>query len=351
MIFYEELIVTILSGLARVRYLPYSKFGFSEFWSIDLKHLKDLNWNHLYYFYEAARLHSVKKVAAHIKSSPSNVSEQIKKLEQSLGTQLFKRTKGGLMVTPEGQTLYEHASVIFDEGYRVIEKFSKGDFGGYAVNAGLDAAIYPPLSSSFIQQYWDEYAQYGVVNTIEQADHDVLIENIVNESLDWGLSLTPSKRKSLTSVIIDNYEMSFCCAKFIFEKFKLKKDIVYYMPYIEIASEHPFKKKISAFFRSSGVGLNEVCHTDDYHFMMQQIRNGRAISILPNSIIHKDSELKAFQFEEKFSFPIYAIWKNSNESLLSVTKLKELAGSKLKKQKSSRYLQLKANAVPKEVLK
>lgn len=316
-----------------------------------MKHLKDINWNHLYYFYEVARLHSIKKVASYLQSSPSNVSEQIKKLEQSLGTTLFKRTKGGLVVTTEGQSLYEHASIIFDEGSRALEKFYTGEFGGYAVNAGVDAALYPPISSQFLQQYWDSYAKYGVVNTIKQADHDVLIENIVNESLDWGLSLTPSKRKSLTSTVIQTLPMSFCCAKFIFEKFKSKKDIVYYMPYIDGAIDHPFKKKLSAFYRTSGVGLNEVCHTDDYQFLIELLRNGRAISILPNHIIQQHSDLKAFHFDEDFQIDIYAIWKNANAASVAINTLKLLANSPLKKQKGTRFLQLKANDVPKEVLK
>ena len=316
-----------------------------------MKHLNDINWNHLYYFYEVARLRSIKLVSESLGQSPSTISEQIKKLESKIGTKLFNRTKGGLLLTRGGEELFEHARLIFAEGYRLLERFSSDDIGGYPVTVGVDQAIFDPLSAEFISQYWDEYAKYGVVNSVHQGDHDIIIQNIVQENIDWGLSLTPSKRKSLTSHAIGTHKLSFCCAQFIYDRFKSKKDILYYMPYIEYAHNHPFKNKVSAFFRSLGVTVNEFCYTDNYNYMMTLLEKGRGFTLLPEKLVKSQKHLKSFHLDSYMEQPIYAIWKNSSEELISISVLKNLAIAHLSRQKQSKFLQLQVSDIPKDKLK
>jgi LysR family transcriptional regulator, transcriptional activator of nhaA len=316
-----------------------------------MKHLKDLNWNHLYYFYEVARLHSLKKVSEFTGLSPSTISEQIKKLEGRLNAQLFQRSRSGFRLTQKGELLFEHAKVIFAEGYRVLERFSTDEVGGYPVEVGVDSAIPSPMSADFIAAYWDLYTPYGVVNTQRQGDHDILIHNIVHETIDWGLSLSPSKRKSLTSQPIGLFQMKLCCARFIFERFKSSSDIPNYLPFIDSSFHHPIKNSIQAHLRSTGLLFNESLHTDNFEYLIRLIRRGRAIALLPETIIDQFDDLIAFQAENKLELPLYAIWKNSNENLISISLLKSLAANNIHNQNANPFLQLEVSEVPKDKLK
>lgn len=38
---------------------------------------------------------------------------------------------------------------------------------------------------------------YGVVNTLRQSDHGVLIENLNLGNIDWGISIKKPRRQSL----------------------------------------------------------------------------------------------------------------------------------------------------------
>ena len=55
----------------------------------EMKKLKDINWNQVYYFYEVARKMSMKEAAEVTGVSIPTVSEQIKRLETLLETTLF----------------------------------------------------------------------------------------------------------------------------------------------------------------------------------------------------------------------------------------------------------------------
>ena len=182
--------------------------------------LKDINWNHLYCFFEVARHQSLKRGAEEIGVASSTISAQIKMLEEKFNTKLFHRSSKGLSLTTEGQNLFEKAKVIFEEGSKLLEHYSEDAVGGYPVSIGIEETISYDLATEFASQYWDSYTHYGIVNTVRQSDYDVLIDNLGNGKIDWGISLRKPKRKSLSFQEIGSFEIVFCCSKELFDKFK-----------------------------------------------------------------------------------------------------------------------------------
>jgi len=298
------------------------------------------------------RFSSLKEASEFTGLRSSTISEHIKALEAKLETQLFTRTQRGLVLTQRGAALFEHAKVVFEEGYKLLEKFSGGnEVGGYPVSVGIDSAIPDEMSSDIISHYWDQYAKYGVVNAVRQADHEVLFYNLLQENMEWGLSLTPSKRKSLISQPIGNYTFSFCCLKEIYERFKRKDDLIRYIPYADCSFHHPFRKKINTFVRSLGLESFETCHTDNFHLLLSLLNKGRVFAFLPDIVIKKHPELKAFHFRDKFSCQIFAIWRLSQRELIPISVLKSLLSTRLSRSKSQPFLQIEASGVPHEKLK
>src|SRR6185312_9363840 len=99
--------------------------------------LKDVNWNQVYYFYEVAKRLSMKEAAAHLGVSLPTVSEQIKRLEERLDVQLFRREVRRLEMSPDGEKLYQCARDMFEAGYRFIDAVAPDGIGGYGVRVGL----------------------------------------------------------------------------------------------------------------------------------------------------------------------------------------------------------------------
>ena len=185
--------------------------------------LKDINWNHLYCFYEVAKAQSLKKGAEAAGAAPSTISEQIKKLEEKFSKKLFSRNSKGLTLTPDGVKLFNRAKPIFEEGSKLLEQFTDDTIGGYPVYIGIDESISYDLANEFSSQYWDYYTMYGTVNTVRQPGHDILIDNLLQGNIDWGISVKPPKRKSLAYAEIGSFELVFCCSDDLFKKFKDKE--------------------------------------------------------------------------------------------------------------------------------
>ncbi len=73
----------------------------------------DLNLNAMNYFEAVARLGGVSKAAEELGVSPSAVSQQIRQLEQQFGVRLFRREKRRLLLTLDGERLFQTTTQAF----------------------------------------------------------------------------------------------------------------------------------------------------------------------------------------------------------------------------------------------
>ncbi len=75
--------------------------------------MRDINLKATEYFDAVARLGTVTKAAAELDVSPSAVSQQIRHLETQLGAKLFRREKRRLVLTLDGDRLFQTTSQAF----------------------------------------------------------------------------------------------------------------------------------------------------------------------------------------------------------------------------------------------
>lgn len=78
--------------------------------------MKNLNFNHLRYFWAVAHEGSLTKAAARMNLSQSALSVQISKLEHQIGHALFDRVGKRLVLTEAGQIALDYADTVFQAG-------------------------------------------------------------------------------------------------------------------------------------------------------------------------------------------------------------------------------------------
>ena len=78
--------------------------------------MRQLNYNHLRYFWAVAHEGSLTRAAAHLSLSQSALSVQIQKLEHQIGHPLFARVGRKLILTEAGQIALDYADTVFKAG-------------------------------------------------------------------------------------------------------------------------------------------------------------------------------------------------------------------------------------------
>jgi LysR family transcriptional regulator, transcriptional activator of nhaA len=319
-----------------------------------VKRLKDINWNHLYGFFEVARAQSLKAAAEHVGVASSTLSEQLKRLEEEMNLLLFIRSSKGLKLTKDGERLYAHAKEMFETGSRLLDNISQSDIGGYPVTVGIEETISYDIATEFVSQYWDLFTPFGTVNTSRQMESTLLVENILNGQLDWGITLRQINRKNIETSQIGSFELRFMCAEELYDKFIDPLDILRNIPLARSTWDVNLNKTIDQYLKGYDITPKEFITSDHVDYIKKLCRRGRCVMYLAENPLDKYEGLKTFQVGEPMIIHLYALWKKTNENMLSIKKLKELIGSKLT-HLPERYkdldLQIEVSEVSDELLK
>jgi len=144
----------------------------------------------LEYFVAVARQRHFTRAAGALHVAQPSVSKQIRKLETELGTPLFHRMKGNVVLTPAGEVLLPWAERILGEvdGARV----AVGELGGLqrgrlAIGAtpSLCTIMLPPVLASF-------HATYPCIElALQQAGSRDLVRQVEDGALDLALVILP----------------------------------------------------------------------------------------------------------------------------------------------------------------
>lgn len=321
---------------------------------MKISSLKEINWNQLYTFYEVGRAQSIKNATKVLGISSSTISEQLKKVEQTFGKKLFTRSSPGLRFTQDGLSLFESVSKVFEQGHKLLDENSSEEIGGYPVNIGIVETISQELSVNFASQYWDLFAPFGTVNTFRQYDHNQMLENLGKGIIDWGLSAKEPKRKGINCARIGSFDIAFACASELHNKFIDPKAILENIPFAQNSWDMSVNRIVNKYLKTNGVIPKEIVFSDHPQYIKNLCLRGRCVMTIADTPILDDDSIHIFQIGEPLSINLYAIWRQKDESMLSIKKLKQLLSSKFSTI-PSRYndieLQIEASDVSDDLLK
>ena len=151
--------------------------------------------NTLRAFEAAARHLSFKTAAGELGVTAGAVSQQVKKLEISLGVPLFRRLPQGLLLTTEGETYLPLITKVFDDLTRATELIAP-DINAKKFTVGICASVKAMMPSAWPKQSGDLH--HHVRDWIETSDVELLRDN----QLDCLIRAAGGPYRDLALVVI-----------------------------------------------------------------------------------------------------------------------------------------------------
>lgn len=150
----------------------------------------NINYEHYRIFYYVAKFKSFTQAAKALVNSQPNITRSIKKLEYELGCTLFTRSNRQVLLTPEGEALYRHVSIAFEQLQAGEDelKFGKGLDGGVLRIAATEVAlrtILLPVLMEFRSMY------PGVHIKLVNDSTPAAIEDLQSGLVDLAVVTTP----------------------------------------------------------------------------------------------------------------------------------------------------------------
>tara|TARA_B100000029_G_scaffold506858_1_gene590389 strand:+ start:184 stop:1089 length:906 start_codon:yes stop_codon:yes gene_type:complete len=163
------------------------------------------------YFYQSALDSSIRKASQNLNINSSAIVRQIQKLEDRLQTKLFIRNARGLELTNEGKLLFDHLSIQNELNTNFLSdlKHNKtGTTGEINISTGETFAVQflSPIISKFRKIYPD------VKIKISSRQPDTIIDNLITNKTDFGISFAKDLPKTLKSLFVCNFPMGILCS-------------------------------------------------------------------------------------------------------------------------------------------
>ena len=114
-------------------------------------------------FYEVANAGNITKAANKLMISQPAVTKQIKTLEEELGGQLFIRTKRGVILTENGQKIYNHIKqgmICFEAAEMEFSNLKKLKTG--TIKVGISTTLCRIFLLPILQKFHEEYPNVAI---------------------------------------------------------------------------------------------------------------------------------------------------------------------------------------------
>ncbi|MBU6468143.1 MAG: LysR family transcriptional regulator [Betaproteobacteria bacterium] len=148
--------------------------------------MNQLNYHHLYYFWQVAKTGHLTKCAEKLHIAQSALSAQIKQLEEEIGQPLFLRNNRKLSLTDTGYQVLRYAEAIFNLGNQLLNDLNQGiGSGNKIIRIGAVANLSRNFQENFIRPIFKES---DIRLVLESASLNELLERLKLHHLDLILS-------------------------------------------------------------------------------------------------------------------------------------------------------------------
>ena len=238
-----------------------------------------LNYNHLHYFHVAANAGSLAAAAQKLGVTQPTVSEQLRALERTLGVRLFQRSPTGLKLTDLGRLAFEHTSVMFRAGERLVEALGHTASVPSSLRVGMSSAVARSTTTGFLMPL---LTMEGCVPTIETGEMVELVRRLRTSELDLALiesEPTQAARRGLVIAQVDRSTLVVVAPPTVEPDATWENvGIVHYR------TSSSYRWDVDSYLDENGFRPNVVAESDDPFFLLEAARRGGYVTIVPRSI-------------------------------------------------------------------
>jgi LysR family transcriptional regulator, nitrogen assimilation regulatory protein len=216
------------------------------------------------------------------------ISKQIRLLEAEVGAQLFLRHGRGIVVTPAGRHLLEHARDVVERIENVkaeMSELSKTVAG--EITCGLPASIGSTLTTPLLKRFLDAFPLVRL-NVVEGLSGH-LYEWLLRGDLDLAAIYAPSVNNELFSELITSDEVYFVSsASDAIGQETIDFDRVVEFPLILTSRTHAMRKRIEIVAKQRNLEVQIRCQVDSIGAIKNLVMQGYGHALMPISLIHKE---------------------------------------------------------------
>lgn len=245
-------------------------------------------------FYIVAKEGSISRAANILFVSQPAITLQIKKLESELGVSLFTRTRHGVVLTEEGNILFEYIKVAMDNiinGENALSNLKNLDSG--IIRIGASTTVSKHIVMPYLEKFHEMYPkiEIQIVNSLTTN----LLKELRNGNLDiLFLNLPMDENKDLKIIPITDVHDIFVGNKKYFDLTKGKISLEELNNYPLLFQKMPSNTRsyLNKYLKSNNTNLKPQLEVVSYNLIMDLVSAGFGIGYATKEFIKSELEKK-----------------------------------------------------------
>jgi DNA-binding transcriptional LysR family regulator len=237
-----------------------------------------------------AEAKSLSKAAEVLGYVQPHISQRMKNLEEELDTKLLTRTNRGVTLTDEGEALFNYAQrilLLMEEAKAEVNpnKFRKSLIIG--ASQTVSASKVPALFSSFLKEHRD-------IEVKIKTDRKQVLQEMLSYGEIDGLFLSGTYNKAQFETVY-RYAEKIVLISPLYEA-RVEKD----QPTLLINSDGNciYRNRLVAFSKEHHIHKASIIEFDSLEAILQGVRDGLGISVVPASVVNSRGDMKSIQYQE-----------------------------------------------------
>jgi DNA-binding transcriptional LysR family regulator len=266
------------------------------------------------YFQEIAKIKSISKVANRSHISQPALSQQIQKLEDSLGKQLFIRSNRGVKLTPAGEIVLKYADNIIRTYEKMLTELDNKEKEEIKIEAEFTIATYC-LPCALLNMK----NKFPTINFNLTSDaSDKIEQDVLSDICEVGFTTRPANEKQLVSENVVNEKVVLISPESynLPEKINLKD--VLDKKFIILKEDCIIKENFKDALNELGKSINEldiIAKLETTEALKTLVRKGFGVAFVPYNSVRDEfftKELRISKIKDfSLDYDIYMINKKA----------------------------------------
>ncbi|MDO4607820.1 MAG: LysR family transcriptional regulator [Clostridia bacterium] len=243
----------------------------------------DITYDYYRVFYYVARYGSFSRAAEALLKGQPNITKIINNLESQLGCKLFIRSNKGITLTPEGEKLYRHAEIAFENlEYAEEQIISERNLkGGLISIAATEYGLYGSLLSA-LTDFNRDFG--GVKIRLANFNSPQSLEAVKNGVADFAVVTLHEKTDDIfRATKIRDFREILCCKK----GYQYDRNNIFASPLISVNRSSYTYKHFREYLLSLGVHKEPDIEVATADQVLPLIKSGMGIGFVSEFMINE----------------------------------------------------------------
>ena len=241
-----------------------------------------MNYTYMKVFYTVAKHQNISSAAKELDVTQPAVSRIISNIEKEYNTTLFFRSKNGVVLTREGNRLYESIKNPFKQLEKIETDISANTLKETTIHVGATATSLECFLFKVLDDIKRKYP--SVKMRIYTASSSSLLNKVEDGTIDFAFITTPYK-VSEDLEIEDVFKIHNILIAPISYKTKISgpisiKKLVNY-PFIFLNKEMQFREHVESFLNKYNVKIKPVYEIDSSSMLIPLVENDCGLTFVP----------------------------------------------------------------------